>query len=119
MAPEDNARNQPEPDIFVVKRQYADSSRFWSATPQPADIDLVVEISDTSLQFDLTTKASLYARAQIAEYWVLDVIGRRLLVHRNPQEGQYESVVAYAENESVATLSAPESAFRIEEVFPQ
>ncbi len=109
MAPEDNARNQPEPDIFVVKRQYAASSRFWSATPQPADLDLV----------DLTTKASLYARAQIAEYWVLDVIGRRLLVHRDPQEGQYESVVAYAENESIATLAAPESAFRIQEVFPQ
>ncbi len=42
----------------------------------------MVQISDTTLGFDLTTKAELYARAGIIEYWVVDVAARRLMVLR-------------------------------------
>jgi Uma2 family endonuclease len=115
VAPEDNPTNEPVPDIIVLKRQF---SGFRTARRQPRDLDLVVEISDTSLQFDLTVKASLYARAGIAEYWVLDVIGRRLLAHRDPQSAEYTSVVSYSEEESVAPLAAPESGFQVRTVFP-
>jgi Uma2 family endonuclease len=119
VAPEDNPTNQPVPDFFVAKEEYAASTRFWSASPQPHDLDLVIEIADTSLAFDLTTKAALYARAGIAEYWILDVTGRRLLVHRNPEGGQYASVESYSEQESVAPLAAPDSSFPIRDVFPE
>jgi len=115
VAPEDNPTNEPQPDIIVLRRNY---SGFRSATPQPLDLDLVVEIADTSLQFDLTIKAALYARAGIAEYWILDVTSRRLLVHRNPQGSQYESVISYNEDESVAPLSAPASRFQVGSVLP-
>ena len=117
VAPEDNPTNQPEPDLIVLKREYADSA--FCPTPQPKDLDLVVEIADTSLAFDLTVKAALYARAGIADYWVLDVPGRRLIVHRDPQGGQYASVTSYDEHESVAPLSAPNSTFPVETVFPE
>ncbi len=73
VAPQDNPTSEPVPDLIVLKREY---SGFRKATPQPKDLDLVVEIADTSLAFDLTVKAALYARAGIAEYWVLDVPGR-------------------------------------------
>src|SRR5580658_200838 len=88
VAPQDNAINEPVPDIIVLKPEF---TGFRSARRQPRDLSLLVEISDTSLPFDLTTKAALYARAGIAEYWTLDVIGRRLIVHRNPEGGQYGS----------------------------
>jgi len=104
VAPEDNPTNEPEPDVIVLKRQL---SHF-----------LVVEIADTSLNFDLTTKAALYARAGIAEYWVLDVTGRRLLVHRDPKSSEYASIVAYGERESVAPLAAPQAEFRVADAFP-
>jgi Uma2 family endonuclease len=71
VAPEDNPANEPEPDIIVLKRE----SSHFSDNPRPEDLNLVVEIADTTLQFDLTTKAALYARAGIAEYWVLDLRG--------------------------------------------
>ncbi len=115
VAPEDNPTNEPEPDIIVLKREL---SHFPSANPKPEDLRLVVEVADTSLQFDLTTKAALYARAGVAEYWVLDVVGRRLLVHREPVAGRYASVVAYSEGESVAPLAAPEQPFRVADAFP-
>ena len=115
VAPEDNPTNEPEPDIIVLKREF---THFESANPQPEDLHLVVEIANTSLNFDLATKAALYARAGIVEYWVLDVPGRRLLVHREPQSGYYASVVVYSETETVTPLAAPQKAFRVADAFP-
>jgi len=114
VAPEDNPSNEPEPDLIVLKR---DLSHFTSENPRPQDLQLVVEVSDSTLGFDLTTKAALYARAGITEYWVLDVGGRRMIVHRDPQAGRYGSVAAYGEEESVAPVAAPGSCVRIGDAF--
>ena len=97
VAPQDRATNEPEPDLYVLK---AASIEFRDLAPRPSDLALVVEIADTTL--DLTTKAALYARAGIPEYWVLDLNGRRLIVHRDPTSGLYKSVVAYSDQERVA-----------------
>jgi Uma2 family endonuclease len=115
VAAEDNATNEPEPDIIVLKRGY---TKFRSATPRPQDLELLVEIADTSLAFDLSVKAALYARAEIPDYWVLDIQSRRLIVHRNPQSGQYTAVVAYSESESIAPLAAPDAPFKVADAFP-
>jgi Uma2 family endonuclease len=115
VAPEDNPTNEPEPDIVVLKR---DLDQFPSANPGPEDLHLVVEIADSSLTFDLTTKAALYARAGIHEYWVLDCARRRLLAHRDPRSGAYTSIVAHGEHESVAPLAAPHAEFRVADAFP-
>jgi Uma2 family endonuclease len=113
VALEDNPTNEPEPDLIVFSRPY----REFTANPQPSDLRLVVEISDSTLSFDLTTKARLYAGARIVEYWVVDIPGRRIIVHRDPQEGQYRSVIAYAEHESVKPLASPDHEFRVGSAF--
>jgi len=100
----DNARSEPEPDVVILGRSILEISN----QPRPSDILLVVEISDSTLRFDLTRKAGLYARANIQEYWVLDLKGRRVIVHRDPAEGQYRSVLAYGEDELLSCLAAPE-----------
>jgi Uma2 family endonuclease len=112
-APEDNPTNEPEPDLIVRSKP----SREFKDNPQPSDLRLVVEISDSTLSFDLTTKAGLYARAKIVEYWAVDIPGRRIIVHRDPQEGQYRSVIAYAEQESVKPLASPDSEFLVGSAF--
>jgi Uma2 family endonuclease len=103
VAPEDNPTSEPEPDIIVLARR----SREFQSNPRPTDIRLLVEISETTLGFDLTTKAGLYASAGIPEYWVFDILERRLIVHRHPLAGRYESVTMYSQHESVAPLAAP------------
>jgi Uma2 family endonuclease len=114
VSPEDNPSSEPEPDLSVLKREM---SHFTKASPQPADLHLVIEVADATLGFDLGTKARLYARAGIVEYWVLDVNGRRMIVHRDPGEGRYTSVVAYAADERVAPLAAPDSRLRVGGAF--
>jgi Uma2 family endonuclease len=113
VAPEDNPTNEPVPDLIVLRQ---DQSHFTS-NPRPQDLQLVVEIADPTLNFDLTVKAALYARAGVSEYWVLDITGRRLLVHRNPRSGTYVDVAAYSEHESVSPLAAPQAQFRVADAF--
>ncbi|MGO9254759.1 MAG: Uma2 family endonuclease [Bryobacteraceae bacterium] len=115
VAPQDNPTSEPEPDLIVTKQDlqyYIDKGR-----PGPEDLQLVVEIADSSLRFDLTTKAALYARARIADYWVLDVAGRRMIVHRDPQAEGYRTVTVFGAEDSVAPLAAPTAFLRIGDAF--
>jgi Uma2 family endonuclease len=115
VAPEDDPTSEPEPDIIVLKRP---SWEFQTGNPQPRDLHLVVEIADTTLGFDLTTKAALYARADIQEYWVLDVAQRRMVVHRDPAAGRYQSIQLFNEDERITPLAAPDHAFLVADAFP-
>ncbi len=114
VAPEDNPTNEPEPDPVVLAKP---SREFEDANPRPGDLRLVVEISDSTVGFDLTTKAELYARAGIVEYWVVDIQVKCIIVHRDPREGLYRSVTASGEDETVSPLVSPHSESRVAEAF--
>ena len=116
VAPEDNPTNEPQPDAIVLRPSY---KGFKTAVPQPADLLLVIEVASSSLGFDLATKAALYARAGIIEYWVLDTAGQRILVHRNPENGRYIDVIAYDRADSVSTLAKPTATLPVASVFPE
>jgi Uma2 family endonuclease len=111
--PEDNPTSDPEPDVVVLRC----SGQELPAKPRPDDLRFVAEVSNTTLSFDMKVKAGLYARAGIAEYWVVDVEGRRVIVHRRPEDGVYRDVAAYGAGESVATLGAPEQSIRVGDLF--
>jgi Uma2 family endonuclease len=115
VAPEDNPTSEPEPDLVVLRPEYSNP---WKATPQAEDVLLVVEVSDTTFGFDSTVKAGLYARAGLREYWIVDLNGRRLIVHREPEGGAYQSIVAYREHEQLSPFAAPEARFEVGRVFP-
>jgi Uma2 family endonuclease len=113
--PEDTLTSEPELDVFVLNRSI---EHFPMAFPGPADLLLVAEVSDATLNFDLATKAALYARAGIVEYWVVDVNGRNLTIHRDPDGGRYRSVVRYAADETVATLARPTDRVTVSALLP-
>lgn len=69
----------PLPDLVVVSGSARDFLR------KPTTALLVAEVSDSSLDYDTNDKASLYASAGIADYWVVDLVNRRLIVFRDPQ----------------------------------
>ena len=78
----------------------------------------MVEVADSSLYFDLTKKAGLYARAGIPEYWVANVNGRRFYVLREPRDGEYQSVTENAAHETVSPMAAPDAKFLVGLAFP-
>lgn len=71
---------EPEPDMAIVKRQ-----NYRLQHPQASDVLVLVEVAETSLKYDRTTKLRLYARFGIPEVWIIDVDGKRVEVYRTPQ----------------------------------
>jgi Uma2 family endonuclease len=78
--------SEPEPDIALVRdRSYRD------AHPHPEDILLVIEFSNSSLEKDTEEKRLVYAQASLAEYWVVNLKDRGIIIYREPSEGDYQS----------------------------
>jgi Uma2 family endonuclease len=82
-------RSEPQPDLALVRRK-ADAYR--SGHPTAKDVLLLIEVSHSTLRYDLEDKARLYAKHRIPEYWVVDVANRRIVRHRNPSRGRYEQL---------------------------
>ncbi len=114
VAPEDNPTSEPEPDIAVLVKS---AKKYQDAPPPAADVQLLVEVSDSTVAFDLGPKARLYARAGIPDYWVFDIQSRRIITHRDPRDGVYTTVAAYIEGETVAPLIAPEALLPVVAAF--
>ncbi len=109
----------PMPDIALLRG----TARGQSTHPTAAD--LVVEVADSSLNFDLTTKAELYATAGIPDYWVLDVDGRALHVLRDPvplPQGlgatAYRTHLKLTDADSISPLAAPAATIRVADLLP-
>jgi Uma2 family endonuclease len=113
VAPEDYPTSDPEPDVIVLGR---DPRGIKTTEPEADDVVLVAEVADTTLRFDLSIKAALYARAHVPEYWVLDLRGR-LVVHRDPQAGHYQSIISYSGEERVSPLAAPDKFISVGELL--
>ena len=96
-----------EPDFLVCSRRLA------AATVQPEDVRLVIEVSRTSLAFDLGFKASIYAGIGVVEYWVVDAARLQVHVHREPVKGQYPIIKKYGRNARIAAGFVPELFLRL------
>lgn len=81
--------SEPEPDIAVVRSPYTD---YFTRHPYAEDIYWLVEISHKTLKLDLEQKSITYARNGIAEYWVIDLINNRLVVHTQPTSNSYAQI---------------------------
>jgi Uma2 family endonuclease len=108
----------PMPDLAVVAGQPGNH-------PHPTTAALVVEVADTTLAADTTEKAEKYATAGIADYWVLDLNGRQLLVFRNPVPLPaglgaiaYRDKTTLGPTDIVAPLAALNSPIRVSDLLP-
>lgn len=112
-----NQDTDPIPDFAIVAGTALDYLQ-----KHPTTAALVVEVADSSLYFDMTTKAELYAKAGIPEYWILDLEQRRLLVYRNPapvpEGAAYRSQLAYKSGDSVSPLALPSASIAVAELLP-
>jgi len=77
----------------------------------------VIEVADTSLEFDTTVKAGLYAAAGIADYWVVDLVSRAVIVLREPRGNGYESRSTHRGDQLVRPLARAEATLSPAELF--
>lgn len=98
------SNGEPQPDICLA---IPPESRYDDRHPGPPDIYWLIEVSNSTLSYDLNEKAHLYARHQIQEYWAIDIPNAQLWVHRQPREGKYQSVSRLPSGK-ISPLSFPE-----------
>ena len=114
--------SQPEPDLAVVVGSARD---YGSAQPNAENAVLVVEISDSTLLPDQTTKAALYARAGIGEYWIVNLPERLLEVYRQPafiEEALlghgFQNVTRLLESDRITPLAAQSPVIAVADLLP-
>lgn len=112
--------SEPEPDISIIEGKARD---FKNAIPKIAS--LIVEIAETSILYDRSKKASLYARAGIQDYWIVNLRDRRLEVFRRPIKDEnaffgfgYAEILIFTETDSVAPLAMPNAKINVSDILP-
>jgi Uma2 family endonuclease len=111
----DPEHNRPEPDAAVTLEP---TSAYFDRFPGPDDLALVAEISDSTVRFDRTTKAALYALAGIREYWIVDIAGQQVFIHRQPAPEGYAEVSVHGRDQKIATLARPEASVLVSDLLP-
>ncbi|MEH1846636.1 MAG: Uma2 family endonuclease [Nostoc sp.] len=107
--------SEPEPDIAVVQ---IDGRKYIDHHPAPNEIFLLIEIADTTLETDRKQKAPLYAKAGIADYWILDVKQRQVYVFREPSLEGYSEEFILDEDATLSLIAFPEFEIQISQMFP-
>lgn len=112
VAGRDRERSLPEPDFAILRSPILERRH-----PRGDETLLVIEVSDTTLAFDRSRKAELYAHAGVPEYWVLDLNRRLLIVHSGTDGVEYRRILVHSPEDSIAFPGRPE-AVKVAELLP-
>ncbi|MBS0266127.1 MAG: Uma2 family endonuclease [Planctomycetes bacterium] len=103
----------PEPDVlWLVKKDYL------TVRPTSADVFLIVEIADSSLEYDCGEKASLYASGGVVDYWVVNIPDKCVEVFRQPEQGKYREHQVFKAGDEIQPLAFPEISLAVATLFP-
>jgi len=111
--------SDPEPDLAVVRGTAREQAR-----AHPSTAELVIEVAESSLDYDRTTKGSLYAEARIPEYWIVNLIDGVVEVYRNPiREARgvrfsYSSMERVPIGKTIVPLAAPRARVKVRDLIP-
>jgi Uma2 family endonuclease len=94
--------SEPQPDVALLKPR---PDFYRHGHPKSVDTLLIIEVSVTTLRYDLQVKVPLYARHEVPEVWVVDLHGKQLHVFRSPKSGAYAEVVA-SDDPGILTIGA-------------
>jgi Uma2 family endonuclease len=106
------AASVPEPDLALVRRR-----SYRAGGPRSEDILSIVEVADSSLRYDRTTKLRLYARTGVPEYWIVSVEGEWIEVYRSPEGDGYREHRRAGVGETVTPARFPDVVVTVADVF--
>ena len=109
-----DVRSEPVPDLALLKPR---DDFYAEAHPSSKDVLLVVEVSDTTVKYDSSVKATLYAKGGIPEYWLLDVTKDVLVVRTDPAAGAYRNVQILHRGEALSPQKLPSTSSSIDEIL--
>jgi len=108
------SHSEPQPDIAVLM---ARADFYRDAHPRPSDVLLLVEVADASLRFDRMVKLPIYAAGGIAEFWIVNLEGEVIEVHREPTGDSYAARRVATRGESITPLAFPDLVVAVSDVL--
>ena len=106
----------PEPDLKILRRR-SPSTPYKERLPHAEDILLLIEVADSSLTYDRSTKLALYAEAGIAEYWIVNCPAESIEIHRRPERDRYLDVRRVERAETISPQAFPDVTLTLAEIF--
>ena len=106
--------SQPQPDITLLQPR---EDFYVGGHPEPEDVLLLIEVSESSLAYDRDVKLPLYARAGIVEVWLVALNWQVVEVYRLPSENGYGEKRTLRRGDTVSPLHLPEAVLRVEEII--
>ncbi|MEO8072501.1 MAG: Uma2 family endonuclease [Acidobacteriota bacterium] len=106
--------NEPEPDLSVLQRR---EDFYFEHKPVPKDIILLIEVSDATLKYDRDVKLPLYAEAEVAEVWIVNLVSEIVEVHQKPSVGIYQLTKIFKRGEQVKSEVLPELKLEVDEIL--
>jgi len=107
-------RSMPEPDIGIFARV---EGRYRDRHPDERDALALIEISRSRLAYDRGPKMRVYARSRVPDYWIIDLVGKRVEVYRDPTDIGYAPPAVLLPGDSVALLAVPGEEFAVAELL--
>jgi Uma2 family endonuclease len=98
-----NDYSEPQPDVALLRRR---DDFYEHSLPTPDDVLLVIEVADTTLEYDRQIKVQLYARAEIAEVWIVNLMDEQIEVYARPANGAYQSSQQAGRGQSINSPNA-------------
>ena len=111
-----NDISEPQPDVLLLRWR---DDFYREGHPGPTHILLLIEISDTSVDYDRNTKLSAYARAGIPEVWIVSRQDRRIEAYTSPSGGAYSNVIHASPTETIAPQAFPDVTLEVGQFFTQ
>jgi Uma2 family endonuclease len=109
------ADSEPEPDCALITYR---GDRYRHGKPQVADVLLIIEVADSSLDYDRGVKGRMYAKAGIADFWIANVLDDCVEVYRQPSPaGEYAPPRIAKRGETISTLVAPELTVAVDDLL--
>ena len=108
--------SEPEPDVMLLEWR---DDFYRAGKPTPDDILLIIEVSDTTLDYDRNNKLSAYARAGVPEVWIVSRDDRRIEAYTDPSEGKYSSVQHVGPDQTIAPRAFPDVTLEVGQFFPK
>lgn len=105
-------RTEPEPDIALVH-----FGRYRRALPEPDDVFVLIEVSDSTREYDRNTKLPLYAAAGIPEAWLVDIAADRVERHTEPAADGYQLIRRFGRGAVVESVAIPTLAIPVDEIL--
>lgn len=106
--------SEPEPDVMLLK-PHADD--YTSRHPQPDDVFLLIEVSDSTVEFDRAEKLPLYGRAGITEVWIVNLNELAIEIYREPHFTGYGTKTVLSAGSQAAPLAFPDAAVDVAELL--